>query len=679
MKNLRSNIIIACLMAGLVTWGCSSSKNMTNNSKGPQDSPQEMTKEEHKVPSKKDRPIANGIMSEIPSAYFNAVDNNTRTMSGKPGTNYWTQQATYNIDAQLVPKDQLLKASGTITYQNNSPDTLNSLRLELAQNLHKKGAVRLRSQKVTGGFNLHNIKVDGNELSEITSRRAPSGYSVNGTQLYLRPSQKVLPGESVKISLDWDFKIPQQGAGGRMGYNKDNLFYLGYWYPQMSVYDDVNGWFTDTFSGNAEFYHDFADYDVNITVPEQWMVASTGKLQNGSNILKDDIYNRLKKGHQSDKVVQVVTKDDFGDVTKSPENGKVTWTFNADKVQDFAFSATKESMWDATRAEVGDRDGDGQTDYSSIDAVYRSSAPLWESGAKFTRQSIEFLSSFTDMPYPWPHMTSVEGGGIIGGGMEYPMITLIGAYKNRSKQSLFAVIAHELSHMWVPMQVSSNERRYGWMDEGTTTFNENQAKNTYYPDAKDFHAKDRKSYLRIANTDLEGPIIRWSDHQYNAAAYSVASYPKPATMLVSLRNLLGKETFNKAYHTYLKRWRYKHPYPWDLFNTFEDVTGRDLDWFWRTWYYETWTLDQAVGKVSVNNEADSTQIVIEDHGLAPMPATVKITLADGNTLSRTVPVDTWLEGNTKTIISVDGKVEKVMIDPGHDYPDVNRENNSWSK
>ncbi|NGP87587.1 M1 family metallopeptidase [Fodinibius halophilus] len=671
------NISVAIITLLIFLSSCTGTQQVAE---GPQqeDSKQSAQKEKyHKLPSEMDRPVANPITNEIPTSFFNAVELGTRTMSGEPGPDYWTQRAHYDIDAELIPSDTLLKGSSTITYYNNSPDTLGTLFMELAQNLHKKGVQRSGNQEVTGGVTLHKVAANDKDLSQLPSPNAPSGYYVNGTQMVVRPNQPLAPGDSMTISVDWDFKIPQAGADGRMGYSKDNLYYIAYWYPQMRVYDDVNGWFTDPFTGNAEFYHDFANYNVDITVPEQWMVGATGKLRNSKSILTQNIHQRLSRAHKSDSVIHVVTKEDFGSVTKSTDNNKVTWNFQAQDVRDFAFSVTKESLWDATRASVGDRDGDGNEDFSSINAIYRNSAPLWTNAAKFTRNAITFLSEYTHMPYPWPHMTSVEGGGIIGGGMEFPMITIIGDYKGRPAQSLYAVIAHELAHMWVPMQISTNERRYAWMDEGTTTFNENQAKKSYYPDKQNFDISDMQSYLRITYSDAEGPIMRWSDYHYNGFAYGVASYPKPATMLVSLRNYLGEETFNKAYRTFLDRWQYKHPYPWDMFNTFEDVAGQDLDWFWRSWYYETWTLDHAVAEVTTDE--NSSRIIIHDNGLAPMPANIEITLADGSTIMRKVPVEKWLKGATKAIVTVDGQATKVVIDPDKLYPDNNRENNRWTK
>ena len=679
MKPTYFPIKMLSLVLALALTGCATSQQTTTAEPEEADTAQDTVQQSmHQRPSEMNRFVPNPITTEIPNAFYAAAERGTRTLSGKPGDDYWQQEAKYDYDVEILPADTLLRGSGTITYYNNSPDTLNQLVLELAQNLHKEGVRRNQVSEITGGMNLERVAVDNQDLSAMQSPQAASGYMVDGTLLLVRPSQQLMPGDSVNLQMDWNFKIPQQGASGRMGYSEDNLFYIAYWYPQMRVYDDVNGWFTDPFQGNAEFYHDFADYNIDITAPSQWLVASTGRLTNADQVLKPEIQDRLQKAYNSDEVVNVVSEQDFGNFTQATDDGTITWNYKAEKVRDVAFSLTTESIWDATRASVGDRDGDGQEDYTRINAFYRSSAPLWTDGAKFTSHAITFLSEFTGLPYPWPHMTSVEGGGIIGGGMEFPMMTIIGDYQGQPAQALYAVIAHELAHMWVPMQVSTNERRYAWIDEGTTTFNEDQAKASLYPETN-FDLQTFQSYLQIAGTDFEGPIMRWSDYHYNGFAYGIASYPKPASLLVSLRHLLGEQTFTKAYHTFLERWRYKHPYPWDLFNTFEDVAGRDLDWFWRSWYYETWTLDQAVG--NVNSGENGTEIVIEDHGQVPMPATVEITLADGSTVTKDVPVETWLKGATRTVLSVKkgSEVTGVVIDPERHYPDANRSNNKWQK
>lgn len=626
-----------------------------------------------------ERLVPNPIEREIPYAYKAAIEEGTRTSSGEPGPKYWQQWTEYEMSVELLPDEKRVIGSSTITYHNNSPATLNELLLELIQNVHKEGVARNEQMEITGGITIRSVSYSDSELDELRSRNDRSGYGVNGTLMVVRPPDPIAPGDSIQFSVEWEFNVPQQGIGGRMGYSEDNLFYIAYWYPQMRVFDDVNGWFTDDFLGNAEFYHGFGNYRVDITVPEQWLVTSTGTLTNAEEVLTEEIFSRMQEAHQSDSVVHVVTEEDIDNSTRSGDNGTLTWSFSADNVRDFAFSATRRSVWDATRTPVGDHDGDGETDYAAINAVYRSSAPMWKNAAEFTAHSVGYLSGYTGLEYPWPHMTSVEGGGIIGGGMEFPMMTLIGDYRGRPATALYAVIAHEIAHMWVPMQVSTNERRYSWIDEGTTTFNENRSYIDFYPDGNNPERSEFQRYLQIADSDFEGPVMRWSDYHYNGFAYSIASYPKPASLLVILRHYLGNTTFQEALETFLDRWRYKHPYPWDLFNTFEEVSGEDLDWFWRSWYYETWVLDQAIERVTKTDSG--TEIEIADYGEIPMPATVRITLSDGSSITREIPVEIWLRGNTRTTLTVEPQtvVTEVLIDPDHHYPDIDRSNNRWTR
>jgi aminopeptidase N len=228
--------------------------------------------------------------------------------------------------------------------------------------------------------------------------------------------------------------------------------------------------------------------------------------------------------------------------------------------------------------------------------------------------------------------------------------------------------------MWVPMMVANNERRYAWMDEGTTTFNENQAKKDFYP-GFDWDLPEQESYIDVALAELEGSLMTFSDYHVPGPAYGIASYDKPGTILAALRALLGEEVFMRAYRAYFDRWAFKHPYPWDFFHTFEDVSGRDLDWFWRSWYYETWLLDQAIAEVRV--EGDRSTIVVEDRGRVPMPAPLSIRCRNGETIERTVQVDSWLAGRLQVSVEIECAIESVTIDAARDYPDVDRSNNSW--
>ena len=614
----------------------------------------------------------------VPSlAYRAALNNQTRSATGQPGPRYWQNSASYKINARIDPDSKRLDGSVEITYRNDSPDTLDNLHLDLTQNFHRPDAIRNEPAEVTGGVELRRVAVNGQVLTTGTS--GPR-YRVFGTRLIIMPPTRVAPKQSVTLSLDYGFRIPQAGAGERMGWSKDNLFFIAYWYPQMAVYDDVVGWQPDPFVGTTEFYSDFARYDYTIDMPVGWVVIGTGELANARAVLAPNVYARLQRAQTSDQPVGVITRADINSATAAGPNGRLQWHFTADSVRDVAFSATRASLWDAMRTPVGDHNADGRTDYTRVDAVYRESAPRWQQSARYSAHAMTFLSRFTGIPYPWSHMTAVEGEDIIGGGMEYPMMTLIGPYTDRGDDALYAVTVHEEAHMWYPMIVSIDERRYSWLDEGTTEFNENQGEKAFHnaTDAR-YDIEDQEGYLNVARAGEEGEITRRSAFHYSPAAYGVATYEKPASLLVALRAVLGDSVFMKAYHEFGRRWRYKHPYPWDMWNTFENVSGRDLDWFWQGWYHTTWVLDHAV--VSVTPSTGGTTIMVEDRGQVPLPVFLTITRANGETLQREVPVETWLGGAKLATVTVPAgaAVTRVELDARRAYPDIDRSNNVWRR
>jgi hypothetical protein len=618
------------------------------------------------------RPLPQPI--EHPRDFMMAVQNRTRTLVGRPGPSYWQNEASYSITAALHPGTFRVDGSVGIEYRNNSPDTLYNLHVDLTQNMHAPGAIRFEEAEVTGGVTLHRVEVDGQEIP--TGVAQGPRYVVFGTRMVILPHEPVVPGGSARIEVEWTVPIPQAGAGERMGYG-DDLFFLAYWYPHMAVYDDIVGWHPDPFVGTTEFYHGFASYDFTIDAPAGWVVMGTGRLMNPEETLAPAVLQRYRAAALSDTVVAILREPDFAAATRPGTDGRLRWRFVADTVRDVAFSATRRSNWDGRRTPVGDLNRDGRTDYTSIHVFWRDSAPLWSEVARYSAHSISFFSEFLGMPYPWPHMTAVEAGEIIGGGMEFPMMTLMGDYNQRGADQLYYVTAHELAHMWFPMIISTDERRYTWIDEGNTTFNENMARADFFNDPYQY-LEDVETYLRIAGTEEEGEIMRRSAYHYSPFAYGVASYMKPGTVLVALRGVLGEETFMRAYREFAQRWRYRHPYPWDMWNTFEDVSGRDLDWFWRSWYHETWTLDQAVTNVTTAD--GQTTIVIDDFGRVPMPVHLTITYADGRTERRDIPVDHWLTGVTRATLTVPGtNVTQVEIDAARRFPDVNRVNNVWPR
>jgi hypothetical protein len=626
-----------------------------------------------------ERPIPYPI--DIPMPFEMAVQSGTRSSDGSPGDNYWQNYASYNLHAEINPETHTLYGSSTVTYQNNSPYDLDVIVVELAQNLHKEGTPKKEITEITGGKELTKIAVNGSDLEETTPAarwtQNSSGYILEGTQLYIFPGEELESGGSMEFEFEWSFQIPQEGASGRMGRSRDNLYFIAYWYPHIAVFDDVYGWFYEPFLGNAEFYHGFADYELTVTMPQEWLVMGTGEFLNPEETLAEQTLERYLEAGNSDEPVVIADFDELSYATLHNDDGALTWRFSAQKVRDVAFSATLESKWEGARTPVGDLTEDGETDYTRINTYYRDTAPLWNEQTDYAQHSITFLSDYMNIPYPWPHMTSVEGADIIGGGMEFPMMTIIGDYNTAGATRLYGVTAHELAHMWFPMIISTNERRYTWIDEGYTTFHTNEANIDYFGSDRFDRFDVFGGYMQIAGTDLEGEMMRWSDYHYPGPAYGVASYPKPASVLYALQGVLGDDLFREAHLEFIKRWAYKHPFPWDIFNTFEDVSGKDLSWFWRSWYYETWVLNQSVA--DVYEEDGETVIVIEDIGNVPMPVYLEITLEDGSVMEENVDVDHWLEGfRTKELrIKTDSPVVKVEIDPEERFPHANFSNNVW--
>jgi hypothetical protein len=588
-----------------------------------------------------------------PPAFQRAVERGTRTRTGHPGPRYWQQWASYRLEAELDPPSNRLRGRAWIRYENRSPDTLRNVFVHLNQNLFAPDAVRNEVVPVTRGMELERSLVNGVEVRG----------QVTATVLRLPLAAPLLPGASLDLEFAWSFLVPPDGAprGGQDG----EVFVISYWYPQLAVYDDFGRWQTDPYLGNAEFYMGYADYDAAITVPEGWLVAATGTLANPEAVFSDETVSRLRAARASPAPVHVVTEADFGRATRP---GRLTYRFRASGVRDFTFATSSRWRWDATLALAG-------PDTADIHTFYRPSRIpwAWDQSARYARHSIEFLSRFL-WPYPYPQMTAVDGVASCGG-MEYPMLTCIGG--RRDTLSLYSVIVHEFAHMWFPMQVGSDERRYSWQDEGLTRFNQAQAMREFFG-GYDLERIVRDAYLGLARAGAEVELMRHGDlYPFGSPAFAVASYQKMATILAALRALLGEETFLRAYREYGRRWVNRHPSPYDFWNTFEDVSGRDLDWFWRTWFFETWTLDHAVA--AVTPRGGSTEIVIEDRGLAPMPARLTVTRPDGSVERLEVPVGVWLNGARSHSLRVRGRVARVEIDPEHAFPDIERANNVWPR
>lgn len=592
-----------------------------------------------------------------------AVAAGTHTEDGKPGPQHWTDFASYQIDVELVPGSAEVIGRQRATYHNRSPEPLRELLLHLRQNLHTATAVRNVPVQITAGIAVDRVVVAGQ----------PVEPSIDGTRLLVPLPAALPPDGKVELALEFSFVVPE-GEAPRMGREGNELFFVGYWYPQFAVRDCVRGWVAEPYLGESEFYMPYADYEVAVTLPQGWLCAATGTLQNPSDVLTEASREALAKAATASETVSIVGKRalERGEATRAGTDGKLVWRFQAQNVRDFAFGACPTWRWDASSALVGDRDGDGAPDRCLVHTFYRRPNAAWRPSCKFAQHTIEHLSQWLT-PYPWPHATVVEG--ILGGGMEYPMLTLCGDQRIAFGQQ--SLIAHELAHMWFPMLVGNDETAFGWQDEGLVDFHTELLESDYWRRDRTKKApSSMRQYVQYAAAGLDRePMLRHADHLQFRESYGFLCYTKPAAMLQQLARWLGEDKVQAALRDYAMAWRFAHPTPEDFFASMNRSLGQDLDWYWSTWWTTTWTLDHAVGEVQ-NGENGAT-VVIRDEGRAPHPAFVRVRFADGTTQDAEVPVGTWLAGATTATLTFGKAVVEVTIDPEQRTLDVDRDDNRW--
>lgn len=595
--------------------------------------------------------------AEAPAAFRAAVAAGTRTDTGVPGPRYWQNGADYVIEATLDPRDGRVTGRETITYHNRSPDALDRLVLHLDQNVFAPGARRNRRAPITGGMVVEGVSVNG---VAAESRHPGGGYQEALTLLEVQPAAPVAPGASATIEVEWSFTVPPAPTF-RNGNLDGRVFAVAQWYPRMAVYDDVYGWDTTPYLGDGEFYLEYGDFDVSLTVPSGWLIGATGTLTNAGEILTDEVVARLAEARtRPGETVRIVAPDDrgAGRSTRGATGTSVTWRFQADGVRDFAFSTSNEYVWDLHRTAGG----------VDAQAFYRPELGAWQEAARYAAFTIETLSDWI-RPYPWPQVSITEGPV---GGMEYPMLVFNPGTDN--PRGLAGVTIHETAHQWFPMTVGSMEAKHAFMDEGFVSYFDEEAAAVLWGEEPPRWGENR-AYLRVAGTEEEVPILRHTDLVSPYGARGLAAYTKPAVMLGALREIVGADTFREAFRDYAETWAFKHPQPWDFFQLVERHAGRDLDWFWSPAFAATATLDAGIDWVETG--ADSTAVGLVREGALVVPLTVRFTDAGGGVTDRIVGVDAW-NGTREVRLTAPGRAVRIEIDPQGAFPDVDRSDNVWS-
>ena len=551
--------------------------------------------------------------------------NQYRTASGAPGHAYWQQRADYTLRVALDEAKRAITGSGQVTYHNNSPDTLHYLWLQLDQNIYQPDSDarmtmtapsreawgRARSDEEGMKFEgLRNILAGrdfegGFKIGAVKAANgAPLKTTINRTMMRIDLQQPLKPGEKFSFTIDWSYKINEQKVlGGRSGYeyfaeDKNALFEIAQWFPRMAAYYDVAGWQHKQFLGSGEFTLEFGDYDVQITVPADHIVASTGELQNPNDVLSATQRERLARARTSKTPVLIVTQAEAEQAEKNVAKGTKTWHFKAKNVRDFAWASSRKFIWDAQGYK---KDG---SNLMAMSYYPKEGNPLWEKySTAAIIHTIEQYNKYS-IDYPYPAAISVNGPV---GGMEYPMISFNGprpvkdkktgeiTYTKRAKYGLIGVVIHEVGHNYFPMIINSDERQWTWMDEGLNTFVQSLAQEAWednYPTGRG-DPRFIVDYMRSKN---QVPIMTNSE---SLLQFGNNAYAKPAAALNILREtVLGRELFDHAFREYSRRWKFKRPTPADFFRTMEDASGTDLDWFWRGWFYTTDPVDVAIDGIT---------------------------------------------------------------------------------
>jgi hypothetical protein len=611
--------------------------------------------------------------------FYTQNGNEFRSASGYPGPKYWQNKADYNIVANLNDVTNTVSGSVTITYKNNSSDKLPFLWLQLDQNLFAEGSrgnaliagnsrYGNRGEKLQGGY-----KIDGLDVSQ---KAKPVKFTslIEDTRMQIRLDQPLLPGEVTTIKMNFSFVIPINGSD-RMGHlttQNGEIYTIAQWFPRMAVYDDILGWNTLPYWGAGEFYCEYGDVDFAVTAPANHIVMGSGELLNPQEVFTAEQLKRWNTAKGSDQTVTIRSEAEVLNPASRPSKEKLTWKFRIKNTRDVAWASSKAFVLDASRINLPS----GKKALAvSAQPVESNGKESYGRGAEYVKTTIEHYSTKW-FEYPYPMAVNIASNV---GGMEYPGIVFCG-WKAKNAGA-WGVIDHEFGHTWFPMIVGSNERKYGWMDEGFNTFingiSSQAFNNGEYKQAKTDIRRAALNYMKP-----ESEYIMLSPDAMREANIGRNLYSKPGQGLDLLRNqVLGADRFDYAFRKYIEEWSFKHPTPFDFFRSMENGAGEDLSWFWKGWFLGNWKLDQAITSVTPSkgaNAAPGYDIEISNLEKMPMPVIIEIKTKSGKTDIVKLGVDVWMRNKSWVIkYPTSEEVISVRLDPDKVLPDVNPDNDNW--
>ncbi len=594
----------------------------------------------------------------------NAYKKETRSADGKPGKNYWQNTADYTIAVKMAPANRTITGTETIVYTNNSPEPLQNIIMKLILNIHAPGAARQSS--ASADYLTKGIIIDK--------------YSENGTEKKLRdangntslrvPLTKPLASKaSVTLSFDWHYEISKES--GREGMLDSTTFFLAYFYPRISVYDDIHGWDRMVFTDAQEFYNDFNNYDLSITVPKNYLVWATGELQNINDVLQPSFISKFNASKTSDKTINIVNVADLNAKNITTQNETNTWKWKAQNISDMAACISDHYVWDAASVVVDNKTGRR----SSVQAAYLDKSVNFKKSVEYSHHALDWLSNnWPGVPYPFPASTIVQGFA----DMEYPMMANDSHMPDATFQRFVA--EHEIAHSWFPFYMGINEHRYGFMDEGWTTAFENQIGKA---DLGEVAGDEFFKQVRVSNWVMDPsdehqiPIIT-PGNILSGTALGDNQYGKPALAYLGLKDMLGDDLFRKCLHGFMDRWHGKHPIPWDMFNSFTNLAGKDLTWYWQNWFFTNSYPDLALQ--TVTPAKNGYTIAIQNIGGFAVPTNLMVEYTDGSKEKIHQTAGIWEKDQKQTTvtISTNKKIQYLKLDNGI-FMDADDSNNSWGK
>ncbi|MFN8464479.1 MAG: M1 family metallopeptidase [Caldilineaceae bacterium] len=592
----------------------------------------------------------------------------TRSADGNPGPKYWQNHSVHTMDITIEPPSRTISATQDITFTNNSPNAMTSVVFKLLQNVRRPDAMRetvYPEEFFTSGIHIDELRVNG-----VEQDWGPDAGQVAMHSVPISPT--LAAGESATFSIRWHFDLGDHVKFTKEGAVDPTTYFLAYFFPRLAVADDVNPfsiWDQHEFTyGNLEMYNDFADFDVTVHAPKNFVVWATGDLQNPDEALQPEYAQRLRDSMTSDEVTKIATPAELQAGKVTAQDDMVTWKWQAANVPDFVVALSDHYNWDGGSVVVDPATGRR----ASVQAAYDDAAKDFQRMVEFGKSALGFGSTqWPGVPYPYSKTTIFRGLA----DEEYPMF----ANDSSNDDPLFTrfVAAHELLHSWFPFYMGVNEQRYGFMDEGWTTAFEYliNTRDLGPAGAIDLFQKFRSSHLTLLLNGIDIPIITPSD-ALSGASVGINNYEKAALGYLALKDMIGDATFKQALHEFIARWHGKHPIPWDMFNTFNAATGQDLNWFFNRWFFEPNYIDLAVAGVE---KTDGGYIVkVDNPGGMPIPFDVKVTYADGTEGSFRQNPALWQNSPHAATIALGTTqdITKLVLDGGI-FMDVTPPDNTW--